>query len=293
MVDAAARTRVSYSVALLARMKYADEVRASENVASAQPARNARLDFASHGSIIPSVATTPISMQSSASIHPSRSILPRWAIPVFALLFVVALFLDIPIADWVHSTGLSAWLKGDPAHQWTLVVRFPGRFYFTILACVVLLIFSVRRHDPRPLDDAALVFLAGVLSGINVVLKWCVGRTRPFHDVGSIHNVPAFHLIPFRGGLDGLIHSEQNLSFPSGDASLAFAISAALVIVAPRWRAVWWIMGIIVGIERIAEGAHYPSDVVGGAILGILVAKLAQRILRLPPLVQANISQSV
>jgi membrane-associated phospholipid phosphatase len=212
--------------------------------------------------------------------------------PAFAALFVLALFLDIPIAGWVHSAGLSAWLKGDLPHRWTLVVRFPGRFYFTIAACVVLIALAFRRHDPRPFDDAALVFLAGVLSGVNTVLKWAVGRTRPFHDVGSIHNVPAFHLIPFRGGWDGLFFAEQNLSFPSGDASLAFAMSAALTMVAPRWQAIWWIMGIIVGIERVLEGAHYPSDVVGGAILGILVVKLAQRILRRPP-PQANISQSV
>jgi membrane-associated phospholipid phosphatase len=212
----------------------------------------------------------------------------RWLSPVvtwrtwtlFLALFAIALFLDIPTSDWVHQTGTSAWLKNPTGHQLTLILRYPGRAYYTLTVCVILIFLGLRSRGPRALEDALLIALASLFSGINTIIKWIVGRTRPFHDVGDIHNVPPFHLIPFRGGLHGIFFAEQNLSFPSGDASLAFAMAAAMVMIAPRYRALWWTLGIIVAIERVLEGAHYPSDVTAGAALGIACALAARKLLR-------------
>ena len=51
----------------------------------------------------------------------------------------------------------------------------------------------------------------------------------------------------------------------------------SLGIVLPRLRPLWWTLAVIVGLERIAENAHYPSDVVAGAALGVGVALLANK----------------
>lgn len=188
-------------------------------------------------------------------------------VAAFAAAFVVALFLDIPVSTWAHNSGLAPWLKDHVvvAH----IIRFPGHFLFTIAMCAILIIRSGIK-DLRLLDKPAIVLLAGILSGINSIFKWMVGRIRPYHGV------PPFELHPFRFGLK---FAEASFSFPSGDASLAFAIAMSLSIVLPRQRLLWWGLAVIVGLERIAENAHYPSDVVAGAALGVAVAILAEKVI--------------
>jgi membrane-associated phospholipid phosphatase len=190
----------------------------------------------------------------------------------FAMAFVFALLADIPASTWAHDSGAAGWLKEHVyiAH----VIRFPGHFFYTLAACILLLWTAWKagiRPGPALWEKPAIVLLAGIFSGVNALLKWCVGRVRPYHGV------PAFQLHPFG---KGLLDAEAGFSFPSGDSSLAFAMAMSLAIVAPRWRMLWWGLAIIVGLERIAENAHYPSDVVGGAALGTAVALLAEKIVR-------------
>jgi membrane-associated phospholipid phosphatase len=193
-------------------------------------------------------------------------------IAAFALAFVLALFLDVPLSTWAHESGLAGWLKD---HSYVAyVIRLPGIFYFTLAMCAALLTAAWRagiRRGPRLWEKPAIVFLAGILSALNVPLKWCVGRIRPFHGY------PPFELHPFRFGL---MNAEAGFSFPSGDASLAFAMAVSLGMVLPRLRPLWWTLAVIVALERIAANAHYPSDVVAGAALGTAVAVAAKKIVR-------------
>ena len=70
--------------------------------------------------------------------------------------------------------------------------------------------------------------------------------------------------------MHGIVH-ETNLSFPSGHAALAFATAAALAMLWPRsrWRWVAYVVAAIVAAERVAENAHWLSDTVGAAALGV------------------------
>ena len=45
----------------------------------------------------------------------------------------------------------------------------------------------------------------------------------------------------------------------------------------PQWR--WWLLlgAVLIGLSRVLVGAHYPSDVVGGAALGSLVSAALAR----------------
>ena len=61
-------------------------------------------------------------------------------------------------------------------------------------------------------------------------------------------------------------------SFPSDHATAAFAIAIALLL---RNRRVGWValvMATVVSLSRVAVGVHYPSDVLGGALIGTLAA---------------------
>jgi membrane-associated phospholipid phosphatase len=190
------------------------------------------------------------------------------AIAAFAAVFVIALFLDIPLSTRAHDSGMAGWLKNHVL--FTHIIRIPGNFYSTLAVCAAMLAVEWSagfRHAGGYVRKAMIVLLAGMLSGLNAPMKIIVGRIRPYHGV------PPFELHPFKFQL---VNTEASFSFPSGDASLAFAMAMSLSLTMPRFWPLWWTLAVIVAIERVAENAHYPSDVVAGAALGVAVALMAR-----------------
>ena len=123
----------------------------------------------------------------------------------------------------------------------------------------------------RDWKSAIFVILATAMSGMNGLVKWIAGRTRPyklFNDVSGEAYLAPFQLDPLRGGVAGLFQS-KNLSFPSGHACMAFAVAESLAILWPRGRWVFYVGASITAVERFAENAHYVSDCVAGAALAI------------------------
>ncbi len=90
------------------------------------------------------------------------------------------------------------------------------------------------------------------------IIKPLVGRHRPCH--------PEFFI---QGGhfLKGM---RTSLSFPSSHAMNMFAQAALFSCFYPRKAAIFYIFAFMIGLSRIYVGVHYPSDVAGGAIFGIL-----------------------
>lgn len=66
-------------------------------------------------------------------------------------------------------------------------------------------------------------------------------------------------------------------SFPSGHTAAAVAFTAAVVPAWPAAGAVCGLSAALVAIERVQSGAHYLSDVAGGAVVGLAAAWLTRR----------------
>jgi len=64
-------------------------------------------------------------------------------------------------------------------------------------------------------------------------------------------------------------------SFPSGHTALAFGTATFLHPVSGKSSYLFWVFAIMMGISRVAVGVHYPSDVVAGAITGIILGYAA------------------
>jgi undecaprenyl-diphosphatase len=63
-------------------------------------------------------------------------------------------------------------------------------------------------------------------------------------------------------------------SFPSGHAATSFACATVLSFYAPRLRVPLFVLATLIGLSRVYNGLHYPTDVLAGAVLGVLVALL-------------------
>ncbi|MDB5298009.1 MAG: superfamily protein [Phycisphaerales bacterium] len=184
--------------------------------------------------------------------------------------FAAGLAADRPVAKYAKDRG---W---DEKRTWTRTtvrttetLKVPGT-YLTVLATAALL----ATFHPAGWRAAALVAGSGVLSGANFLLKWIAGRRRP------VTGIRPFEFDLFVGGLPGLFGAEKNLSFPSGHAALAFAAASALAVCLPRWRVAFYAVAAVVGLERIAENAHYVSDTVAGAAVGVASTYVALALCR-------------
>jgi undecaprenyl-diphosphatase len=70
-----------------------------------------------------------------------------------------------------------------------------------------------------------------------------------------------------------LIAEPHSHSFPSGHAASSFACALVLVSFAPRLRGPLYALAGLIGLSRLYVGVHYPLDVIGGALWGLVVGK--------------------
>jgi undecaprenyl-diphosphatase len=129
-------------------------------------------------------------------------------------------------------------------------------FTYVLIALGVWILWRERK--------AGLIFL--LFTGLTLtitdqlsshVLKEIIGRVRPCHVLENVHM---------------LTDCNTSYSFPSSHAVNIFA--AALFLAQPLGRAgpVFFGIAAIVAYSRVYIGIHYPFDVVGGAVIGLLIA---------------------
>ena len=101
----------------------------------------------------------------------------------------------------------------------------------------------------------------GATSALVHLAKLIVGRARPelFPDLG------AYSLTPFA-------YDDLYASFPSGHSAAVGAFFGAFSMLVPRLRPLFLAGALAIGISRVIVGAHYPSDVAAGLLLGLWTA---------------------
>ena len=107
------------------------------------------------------------------------------------------------------------------------------------------------------------VFFAVGIPALTVsIVKRLIGRARP-SDWGP------FHYVPFSWRPD-------YAALPSGHSTAAFAAAFAIGAIWPRARVPMWIYAGVIAVSRVAVHAHFPSDVIAGAFVGVLGAILVR-----------------
>jgi len=134
--------------------------------------------------------------------------------------------------------------------------------------CGFVLLTSLSADEPR---RVAALILALIIGGIVVhTMKRTLHVDRPATYFGPDH--PVFQVI-------GKVLKKG--SMPSGHSATAFAVAALLVLHEGRaslWRHLWWVLAALQGLSRVVVGAHWPSDVLVGSGMGLLLAPLTWRL---------------
>lgn len=165
---------------------------------------------------------------------------------------MTSLPLDVSVFNFIHTASCTA----SPWAQFnSFVTNNSHHIWFFIILAIAL--WKKKAGWYPALMCIAGFFLAWHLS--DEYLKPLFSRPRPFIELGTC--------------VFG--HKPSNTSFPSGH-TLTAATMATLICLYNQKDKWLWIVSIIfavfVGYTRIYLGVHFPTDVIGGAVLGYLIA---------------------
>jgi undecaprenyl-diphosphatase len=76
-----------------------------------------------------------------------------------------------------------------------------------------------------------------------------------------------------------LWHAPSWNSFPSGHAATSFACATVIGATVPRLRVPLYVLAALIAWSRVYVGVHYPLDMVGGAVYGVVVGLVLVRAL--------------
>jgi undecaprenyl-diphosphatase len=158
---------------------------------------------------------------------------------------------DEAALEWVSTNSKLGKLEG----LW-LLATFLGDGYLWGLVALYLVVVGGPHEHRVVLTSLGVMMVAVTLFRL---FKMLFCRPRPL-ELGQL---PA-----------GWVLDEQ--SFPSGHATAGFTAAYLISRFFPGWPVglVAYTMAAIIGLSRVYLREHYPSDVVGGALLGTLVAHL-------------------
>jgi len=139
----------------------------------------------------------------------------------------------------------------------TLVVFLAGYFQYLLIAIFLLLLFFSGYAKQEKLRLFWITVVSTIIARLGVVelIRFLYHHPRPFVTY-QVHQ----------------LLSESGWSFPSGHSAFFFAMATAIYLYNKKWGIGFFLAAILMNVSRIIAGVHYPSDIIGGAVVGMAVA---------------------
>ena len=171
------------------------------------------------------------------------------------------LFFDYSISKFFYNINSQTKSLFETLTLWRLLIFFCS----TILIWAVIKIIQNKNKIILTISDISLfIFFNILISGIAVqIFKHIIGRPRPqlFHS----NNLSTLDIFNF----DSRWHS-----FPSGHTATIFAFIFCLIFLFPKIKNILITIAIVIASTRVIVGAHYVSDIFGGALVAYITSIL-------------------
>jgi undecaprenyl-diphosphatase len=159
-------------------------------------------------------------------------------------------------------------LNGVNSPWWDTAMLFFTRKETWLMLYLMLVVVIIRNYE-RKSWLVILFLILGVIASdqLSTLLKELIQRLRPGHEPALEGLV---HIVLRRGGTYGFVSSHASNTF--------FVLTFATALFRNRWSffsLLTW--ASLVSYSRIYNGNHYPLDIIGGIILGIVIGVLFYR----------------
>ena len=177
--------------------------------------------------------------------------------PIVVLFCIIGyFFLDLVVVKYCASTFTNNNIRRILKDISKLGI---GTFYL-IFAAVCFLIFRFVKKIKLWSNRALFIFLSISSSGILVlIIKFIFGRYRP--KMFLQEQLYGFKFFQLKGKLT---------SFPSGHASTIVALMLALYFINPKYKAIYFVIALVIVISRVLVCHHYLTDAVFGSYLAVI-----------------------
>ena len=128
-----------------------------------------------------------------------------------------------------------------------------GMPYFFILIEIYLYFIAKKKNE------AVFAFYSVVVSlGISFLISLVYVHNRPFMDnLGTL-----------------LVHHKPDSSFPSDHTTFLFALAWSFLFFRVKFWSLFLILALFGGVARVYVGVHYPFDILGGIVVGLIGASV-------------------
>lgn len=166
--------------------------------------------------------------------------------------------LDIKIFLWLNS------LAGQCGFFNKAIIFLADYSQYFLIAVFLFLLFLAKCSRRKKLVVSSVVFVSAIIArfGVVEIIRHFYYRPRPFLVL------PANQLI-----------SNNNSSFPSGHAAFFFAMATAIWLYNKKWGTGFFIVSCLMVVSRVIGGVHYLSDIIVGALIGVIVAYIVFRLI--------------
>ena len=159
---------------------------------------------------------------------------------------------DYSILNYINEHFHNAFFDGF----FSIITHLADAGWFWIALAALLLCFKKTRKTGCVMGAALLM---GVIFG-NGILKPLIHRVRPYDNAAWSPAVTRATL---------LISPPSDYSFPSGHTLASFEGAFGLFLCNKKWGAPALVLAVLIAFSRLYFYIHYPTDVIGGMILGI------------------------
>jgi len=129
------------------------------------------------------------------------------------------------------------------------------QYPLVVLLLVAVYFWRISKPEKKKLLWTTLLSAAIARLGVTELIRFFYHRSRPFLVYNDIHP----------------LISKNEYSFPSGHAAFFFALAMAIYLYNKKWGIWFFIAAILISLSRVVAGIHYPSDILGGAVIGVTV----------------------